>query len=323
MTDTRSSGTPRNSEDKAASLVTRCIYEIATGVWVAGQKLPSVRQAEAKWGLDRRVVMRAYQRLAELGLVEVLNRSGYYVVGREDLGRVSRHRHELENLYERFARLIVEDTELSPLGAFRYFAQYAEQKAQLSPEVAFAECTTAQAEGHAREVFQRLGIPCLPLSTQAIAGKRTRIPAHVRLLLVTGFHYGELKHLDGDELQVVSVPIEVSPALARHLEDRSANIVIVEYDETEGRQIQRDVEQLDAALSTELHVASDLETALEELVGERVGAGIIAALSPRVWGDASDRWREHPNVVPVEFSVVDDAWLRVADTIGLPLGDVR
>jgi len=312
-----------NTARSVASLVARCIYEIATGVWAPGVRLPSVRQAELMWGLDRRAVMRAYQRLTELGLVEAVDRSGYYVARGEEHRRVSRHRHELENLYERLARQIVDETDLSALGVFRYFAQYAEQKARLSPEVAFAECTAAQAEGHAREVMQRLGVPCLAMTTYDIDGRRARIPAHVRTLLVTGFHYGELKRLDGADLHIVPVPIEVSPDLASRLRDPEADIVIVEYDRTEGEHIQRDVQQLDERLRTRLEVMNDVNTALAEIVNDAArGGGVLAALSPRVWGDAPARWRDHPDVALIRFSIADDAWPRVADAIGLPLGDV-
>ena len=262
-------------------------------------------------------------------LAEVVDRSGYYVADREELGRVSRHRHEMENLYERFARRIVDETQLSPLGVFRYFAHYAEQKARLAPDVAFVECTSTQAEGHAREVVQRLGVPCLPLTTGDLEEKRTRIPAQIRTLLVTGFHYGELKGIGDDDLQVVSVPIEVSPELRARLRERPGEVVIVEHDRTEAEHLQRDIEQLDPSLRTRVLVLDDLDAGLTSLLGDQPGAAAdgdagstLAMLSPRVWGSAAERWRDHPDVGLIRFSVVEDAWPRIADAIGLPLGDV-
>lgn len=322
------------SGSSSDDLVTRCIYEIATGVWAPGQKLPSVREAERRWGIERRAVMKAYQHLAELGLVKAIDRSGYYVAPDEHLGRVSMHRHELENLYERFAKDIETDTGLSVLGAFRYFAQYAEQKARLLPECAFVECTATQAQGHAHEVTQRLGVPCLAMTTQAIEGKRNRIPSHVKTLLVTGFHYGEMKPLAGNGLEVTSVPIEVSSALAQQLRDCNGDVVIFERDETEAIHIQRDLAQLDNSRQSRIVVTDDLAASLQAMFDDAESKGNLAMLSPRMWGELDERWLEHsgdaghsgypgyPGVGLIEFSIVEDAWSRIADTIGLPLGEI-
>lgn len=307
-----------------ASLVNRCIYEIATGTWSPGWKLPSVREAERQWGLDRRAVMKAYQRLEELGLVRGVDRSGYYVASAEDLGRVSRHRYELEGLYERMAEQIARETGLSRPGVFRYFAHLAEMRARQQPDCAFVECTATQARGHAGELTRRLDVPCLALTTQAIEGHRRRIPSHVRTLLVTGFHYGELKGLADDGLRVVSVPIEVAPTLADQMGESRGEVVIIELDETEARHIQRDLHKLDQSLNSRIEVTEDIEGALEAMFsdGDSDVSG-LAMLSPRVWGVVEERWHKHRGVALIEFSIVEDAWPGIADAIGLPLGDVR
>lgn len=323
MPQPRSRNTPA-SETAVASLVTHCIYEIATGVWPSGQQLPSIRQAEQEWGVDRRVVMRAYHRLSEIGLVDAKGRSGFFVCEGAELGRLARHRYETENLYARVAGMIREDTDLSVLGVFRYFAQYAEQQAKASPEVAFVECSDAQADGHAREVSSRLGIPCQPLTTSVIGGKRSRVPAHVRTLLVTGFHYGEINALADANLRVVSVPIGVSRDALAMLPARPSELLILEYDETEGESIQRDIRQLDGQLRTRVLVVSDVNASLAELcVAGAMREGVMPALSPRVWRDAEECWRQDARVVLIEFLIRSDAWPRLADAIGLPLGDVK
>src|SRR5262245_59667018 len=48
-------------------IVNHGLYEIATGRWTAGTRLPSVRDAERRWGVNRLTVLRAYRRLAALG----------------------------------------------------------------------------------------------------------------------------------------------------------------------------------------------------------------------------------------------------------------
>ena len=46
----------------------------------------------------------------------------------------------------------------------------------------------------------------------------------------------------------------------------------------------------------------------------------LALVSPRLWGKLSATWRDQPRVHEIEFKIRDDAWQKIADTIGLPLG---
>ena len=316
------------SQEKTASptmLVDRLTYEIATGAREPGERLPSVRRAGQDWGVDPRTVLKAYQKLEKVGLVKGADRSGYSVAPAEKLERVTRHRHELERHFERVATEIEASTGLDVLGVLRYFEQLAERRARERPACLFVECSRTQAAMHAREVVNRLDTPCLAMSLSEIDGAHERVPTHVRTVLVTTFHFGELKDLRCDELRVVSVPIEVSPLVVQSLAPAPSEHIIVETDRTEGESIQRDVQRLGPTLRTRVVVSQDPDETLSTLIGEDPApsmeeAKAIVLLSPRVWGRVDPTWRANPVVRQIEYRVVARAWPEIADAIGLPLG---
>jgi DNA-binding transcriptional regulator YhcF (GntR family) len=308
-------------EGKAERLLTHCIYRIATGRWAGGSRLPPVREAEADWGLDRRTVMKAYRRLQELGLVEARTRSGYYVSEGPAVGRLSRHRHALEALFERCVELVSGQTDLSLQGVFGYFAELAAIRAQQRPECAFIECTSTQARGHAREVSARLGVPCLGMTLQEIDGRPERVPAWLGTLFVSRFHLGELQALQGkDAFRVQPVSIEVAPLMAEGAGDMR-EAVLIESDPVEAEHMREDVLALGLEVPLQAHVVDpeSLAGAVEELANDDAR---LVLLSPRMWGRLPALARARPNVREVRFQVAEQAWPTVADALGMPLGDV-
>lgn len=303
--------------------MTHAIYKIATGKWPPGMRLPSVREAERAWDVDRRTVLDAYRRLQALGLVACAPRSGFFVEPGAELGRLSRHRYELEHLFERLRAEIESKSELSTLGAFRYFAELAALAAAEKPECAFVECTSTQAQGHAHEVHERLDVPCLAITTSEIDGRRSRVPMHVKTVLVSAFHSSELRALSrAADLQLLSVPIEVSPALLARIPHATTAAEVFESDEEEAHVIRDDVRALGLALPMKIQVTHDLEDALGRWE-KRATSKSVALISPRLWGKLAASWRDHPRVRPIEFSIRADAWPKIADAIGLPLGIVK
>lgn len=311
---------PATHDRKADRVLTHCLYRIATGKWAPGQKLPSVRAAEREWSVDRRTVLAAYRRLEQRGLVSCTDRSGYFVAKGPELGRLSRHRRELETLYQRWQKEIVAQTDLSPLGAFRYFAQLAAIRAAENPSCAFVECTISQAQGHAAEVSAGLGIPCLPLSLDEIDGQPSKIPSTVHCLLVSRFHQGELRGLkSSNKLRMLPVPIEVSP---ESLADTAKNITTATLFEADGDQAHDMVEDLRALqpkLKLQSKVIDDLEENVQSWI-ENSKPSQIALLSPRLWGRLPSDLKDSKRLREVTFRICEDAWPSIADSIGLPLG---
>lgn len=311
---------PATRDRKADRILTHCLYRIATGKWTPGQKLPSVRAAEREWTVDRRTVLEAYRRLKQRGLVTCADRSGYFVTMGPELGRLSRHRKELEELYQRWQQEIVEQTGLSPLGTFRYFAQLAAIRAAENPSCAFVECTLDQATGHATEIGARLGIPCQPIILDEIDGQRSKLPASLRCLLVSQFHQGELRGLNSSkQLKVLPVPIEVSPLSLQDLPRKITAAVLFEVDGEQAHDMTADLRALKPKLKLSSKVINDLEPDLQNWI-ENSRVSQIALLSPRLWGRLSNGLKESGRLREVTFKIREDAWPGIADSIGLPLG---
>ena len=74
---------------KVEKIVKHCVFEISTGAWRAGDRLPSVRRAGVSWGVGHLTVLKAYRRLVELGLVRNVERSGFFVA---DASRGAAHK---------------------------------------------------------------------------------------------------------------------------------------------------------------------------------------------------------------------------------------
>ena len=298
-------------------LVTHVFYQIATGKWRPGARVLSVRKAADLWGVDPRVVLKAFGRLEQLGLLEARPRSGTFVAEGPEPARVARHRHELERLFDRFRAEVREETGLSPLGAFHYFAHLANIRAREFPPCAFVECTPTQARGHADEVFARLGVPCLPVTLAELTPGLKRLPDHVHTVLISAFHASHARPLaKGSDRTFTAVPIEVSGELLSALPDGVGEAVLFESDETEARNILADVRAIGVPLALSYEVVEDVDAALASFDGD----GRLALLSPRLWGAVDPSWRDHPSVFQVAFQVSEDAWPAIADTIGLPLG---
>ena len=294
-------------------------YEIATGVFLPDQKLPTIREAVERWQVDHRLVLKAYKRLERLGLVKSVPRSGYFVAVGTSHEIVSRHRFELQSMFERVSSEISQSTKLSILGTFRYLANLAEIQARANPECVFVECTFIQASGHAEEITNTLSIPCLPMTIDQIGGKLNRIPHQVKTVLVTGFHYAELQHWRSSKrFNLLSVPIQVDPQLIQH---KGEQAVLFETEQSQAEHMGADLQQFLQSAKIRTEVVSDIDAALSDVFKNRKQKSKIRAyLSPRLWGEVSQAWRDHESVELTRFRIAESAWPAIADAMALPLG---
>ncbi len=314
-------GQARGGKHQAA--FDHCLHEIATGRWREGHRLPSVREAEKLWRVNRLTVLRAYRRLEALGLVRSADRSGFFVAEAAGVERVSRHRHELERLFDRALESVERGTDLSPLGVFRYFAHLAEIHDRERPRCAFVECTAIQSQGHVREIATRLGVPALALTTADVAGGPSCVPDHVRTILTSHWHHEEIAPLgDAPNVRVASVRIEISPRLADTLPDGVKEAVVLDDNETKAAPMVRDAAERFGNIVVRSEIVDSVIDALPPML-TRGGKGArqrVLLLSPRFWGVVDPKWRDHPQVRPITFTICEPAWPAVADAIGLPLG---
>jgi DNA-binding transcriptional regulator YhcF (GntR family) len=297
---------------------------IATGKWAKGDKLPSIREGERQWQVNRLTVQKAYRMLVDMGLVTRKRKSGFYVAEQESVRRISRHRYELDRLYDEIHKQIVDRTDLSPISVFRYLANIAEIRTREQPECAFIECTAYQAGNHAREISERLNVPVMALTTEEIDGRLTRIPPHITTLFTTAFHFDELVPMqDQSDLRVYSVTIEVSPELVDELNSDVTKVTFLEMEEVQAKQMARDAFELFGDLEFGIEVVKSVEAAHNFLANnlDTDSKEQTIFLSPRIWGSVDPEWHEHNRVRPVIVRIAASAWPAVVDAIGLPFGD--
>jgi hypothetical protein len=315
---------------KVDQIVTDCLYRIATGAWPPGHRLPTLRSAAELWSVNGLTCLRAYRRLIALGLARSRERGGYHVTDAAPVARLARHRADIGELYELFEGWVRGRAGLSVAGAARAVARMADARAAERPECAFVECTRFQAEGHAREVSARLRVPCAALTTADIAGRRERIPEHVRTVLTTHFHAAELAALaDPPRLTVAAVAIEPAPGfLAALAESSAAEVYVLALTGPLARSVARDlagrVGRKDVRFRSRGTSVDKLDGVLRGLLGDGPpGEGRrVVVLSTTLWSNAAEKWNGRPDVLPFTYRILDSAWPDVADALGMPLGEL-
>lgn len=308
------------SGGKLKSVIQHCTYEISTGKWKPGEKLPSVRKAEKLWGVNRLTVLSAYRQLAEMGLVISEDRRGYFVASGKATTEDESVRKELELLYQKAIDLIRKNTSYEPSAVLTYFASLIEKEQDQQPELAFLECSTYQAEGHAEEIRNKLNVSVLPLHLDSDFSK-SDIPSHVKTLLTTGFHIREVKKIgDKHNLEVINIPIEVNRDLFDRINIAYTSAVIFELEESMSQDIFDDVKKLSNNTPLSEQVVNDVNKEIEDYLASNTDSIIL--LSPRVWGKTQRRWQQNARVYPIQFVIKKEAWPLVSHAVKLPFKTV-
>jgi len=307
---------------KLDSVLTDCVYQIATGVWQPGRRLPPLRESLARWGVNEVTCFRAYRRLVEDGLVVSRDRDGYYVAESESVARLGGRQVDFRELYDWFAQGVQTRTAFSVLGAARAVLQMAAACADDCPECGFVECTPFQAAGHAAEITERFDVPCVPLTTDEVA--HGRIPAGIRFLFTTPFHVAELTHgCMPPGIAIVPVAVVLAPALIRSLRRAAPrSYVVMALKESLARSAAADLASRVASDVTfrgrGVH-PDELAAAVERDLSRQRGARRGVVLSPSLWSAAPERWRGSPYVRPMQYCIASSHWETVAAALGPPL----
>lgn len=305
---------------KVEAVVADCVYQIATGVWRPGEKLPPLRAAKERWGVNEVTCFRAYRRLVEDRMVESRDRDGYFVASGDPVTRASVNQERLRGLFEVFARAAGMEPGFTVLGAARAIAQMAEAAAAEKPECAFVECTAFQAEDHASEVRDRLRIPCSAITVAELT--RTGCPPHVRALVTTPFHAKDLAHYRASRVAVA--PIELAQDLIEVLRRAGGRpCITMALKPGLARSVAADLGRRLGAASppfSPMGVAAEkVMPALERLLDSRPSrTGPLCILSPSLWSALDERWRGRPDVRPLQYRIVPAAWRDIAGVLGLP-----
>jgi len=316
---------PHGQRDNVAQTLFRhLLYLVATGKWPEGMRLPSIREAERLFGASRTTVQQAYQALATHQLVESKPRSGYVVKPQSGDAWISRNRSELEGLYKSFSQAIIRSTGLAPLPVLRYITRLADIDDHEHPSCAFVECTALQAEGHAKEINDRLGISVSPRTVSDLIDKGRTLPVHIKSVITTHFHRAELLPLRTQlGIELLAVPIEASPLLRRQIELLKGPVIFLETEKQMAQDITGDAQQLLSDMPISTMTVDSIPVALHEIFGEvtpHPNQASIVLLSPRDWGSLNDEWRSHPNVHVVSYSICESSWDSIAEFVGMPIG---
>lgn len=302
---------------KQADIVQHCIYEIATGKWAPGLKLPSVRSAEQLWGVNRLTVLNAYRELERIGLVTVKDRSGYYVSEGEadkilDPG--------LNQLYLKVKALIERNTDFDLSYIFKYFGGMAISESRSNPSCAFLECTQQQADDHASEIYHKLNVFVKPVCLDSEDELASQIPESIQTLFTTGFHIKEVKRL-GKKMnkEVVNIPIEIDPNIFDAAHSKTQKALLVELESNMSSNISRDLQSL-AAKNVKIvqKLISDVEKDMPKMMDDPANELIL--LSPRVWGKCSRTIKKDERVKLVRFKISSNSWKIVSSSLKIPLG---
>lgn len=304
------------SGGKLKSVVQHCIYEISTGKWKPGEKLPSVRKAEELWGVNRLTILSAYRELSEMGLVVSEDRRGYFVANQKTSEEDSDHKKQLDELFKKTLAFVRKNTDFEPAAVLKYFSSLAEKENEINPEFAFLECSVFQAQGHALEIRNKLNVAVLPLLIDEEI-KNNGLNGNVRTLLTTGFHIQEVKSIGKrHNLEVVNVPIEVDPNLFESMETSFDSATIFELEEAMSRDIFNDVKALAKSIRLKEKVVKDVNGEIVRFLADNSNELIL--LSPRVWGRTAKKWQQDSRVHLIRFSIKKESWPAIIETMKLP-----
>ncbi len=306
-------------KNKSDSLIEHLIYSFATGRWQAGDKLPSVRQAELKWSVNRLTVLSAYRHLEASGLIESRSRSGYYVLGGSSLYDLSQYQRELDGLYEQFTRIIEQGSSLLPSVVFKSLAKISGYRVSQAPEIAFMECSHFQAATHAQECEAELKMPVHPAVFTVGSDVMPAMPTSVKYVLTTGFHFQELKQLTKTQLINVQIELDVKQILTAIPE--GVDVCVFERTTPMGESIYADIKQQIPLDNAQLKISQNLNTDLAAYLKQHSKG--VALLAPRLLDLIDAKFKNNQRVVPINYRIILSEWPKLKQTLNLAINSYQ
>jgi DNA-binding transcriptional regulator YhcF (GntR family) len=203
----RKNGIPLYIQVKEAVLA-----EIKSGVWKAGDKLPTERELSEKLKVSRNTVSQAYQELEAEGILSSVQGRGTFVCDRDDAVRI-------ENRKELLLKIIdIAMEEGLQLGfSLEEFVELTTVRAQEKMEflsqvrVIFIECNREQVDYFAKRLQFDAGLSIEPLVLEDLKRDAERLMPQVisaDLVITTFFHYDEVKELLGVRKNVLAIALD-------------------------------------------------------------------------------------------------------------------
>lgn len=256
---------------------------IAVGDVEPGERLPAIREAAQRWGVNLHTVRRAYGVLADEGLLRVDGARGTTVAPR---GTEVRDRRELDAFLEECTRAGRERFGLDPTQLGQLLLRDAGVDGV--PRVYVMECSHAQAQGHCEELMERWRVDARPL----VMAEVDELP--IGTIVGTYFHYNDIRQRWPGRLDEVRfVAIAPDPDLVDRLAaevtdgDGPRRLRVCEFDEGKARNI---VADLKAMLPPERYaIEPRLLSNAAALPAAEAGEAVLVA--PRVWAALTEEQR--------------------------------
>ena len=276
------------------------LYALATGQWQVGEKLPSVRQAEKAWEVNRITVMAVYRRLEAAGFIQSKGTSGYYVIGSSEFNDLNQHQHELFHMQKLITELIRRESKLLPSTVLSSVANMASFGLKNEPEIAFIECSRYQSGYHANELENIINMPVIPMSIDMLSLDRVRLQPSIRCLITTGFHFEEVQEIsEQSELPLLKLIIEIDDSELGEKINKEHVIKIFEFEQGICTQIKNNVESL-----LNIHISDqcvDLQITDHLIEFISLNPKHTAILPPRVYDKIDRRLQQNPQVLPINY----------------------
>lgn len=264
-------------------------WKIGTGALAPGDRLPSLRDAEQRWGVSYHTVRRAYRELAREGFVEPARGDGTRVL--ESPRRGPGDGADVERFAERVAaearhRFGASATELGAV-----LGRLDERSRAPVREVVLVECNDHQCRDLAGQLEARWKVRALPWTLDR-EGEPPPLP-----LVGTWFHYAEMRRRWPRRIgDMHFAALRLDPAVVDRVVETigprgSRPLLLCERDVGTARQHAAD---LQAGLPFEVEIATS--TVLPDL--ERAGGDAeLLVIAPRLWDEVPEEIRRSPRVV--------------------------
>jgi len=187
-------------------------FLILDGELASGTKLPTTRQLAGFLRINRNTVLRAYQELAQAGLIECRQGRGCVVVeGSRDAVRFvsTALLAIIDKAIEQAENLGVQSDDLA---AMLYARAEQRQGLQAGNRLAFVECELAIATVLAQTIQKRLGTQVVPVVLRDLEERAVeveRLLRQVNVVATTFFHVQEVRRLlAGRKVEVVGLGVK-------------------------------------------------------------------------------------------------------------------
>ncbi len=181
-------------------------YAISLGELSPGDALPSIREVEANFDVNRNTVRRAYLELQAEGSL-ILRQGREAIVAERPRASSPVDQDELASTSASLASQVLQRAEASGLDSVQ-FAEHLTRLARIHdssyPRCAFVECSQRQADYFARCAERRLGRHVAGIDLHGLRGDPATMPSSVRHVFAPHWHIAEANELLGSSFRTIS-----------------------------------------------------------------------------------------------------------------------